>query len=151
MNFPLTFDLSTAAVKLKPGGSAQVVVTIRNVSPIVQHYEALVVGLPSDDLWSRDAEMTKLRPGEAGTITVTVALPVDTQMLGGTYVLGVLVRSPYQPREVSRAEELALTVETIAGITVTAFPEIIHGKNDGYWACRSGRVVRSVATNGARR
>lgn len=134
MNFPLTVELSTATLKLKPGASAEVVVAIRNVSPIVQHYEAMIVGLPSDDLWSRDAEMTKLRPGEAGTIGVTIALPPDTQLLGGTYVLGVLVRSPYQPREVSRAAELSLTVETIAGVTVTAFPEIVHGKDDGYFS-----------------
>jgi len=134
MDFPLTVDLSTAGIRLKPGGMADVVVTIRNVSPIVQHYEARVIGLPSEDLWSRDVETVKLRPGESGTITVKITLPQDTQVLGGTYVLGVLVRSPYQPNDVSRAEELTLVVETVAGITMSAFPEIIQGRNDGFFS-----------------
>ena len=131
MSFPLTIDLSATAVTLKPGAPASVVVTVRNVSPIVQHYEALVVGLPSEDLWSRDVETVKLRPGEAGAITVTISLPDGTRLLGGSYVLGVLVRSPYQPQEVSRAEELTMVVEAVAGVTLTAFPEIVHGKDEG--------------------
>lgn len=141
MSFPLTLDLSATAVTLKPGATASVVVTVRNVSPIVQHYEALVVGLPSDDLWSRDVDTVKLRPGEGGSITVTLALPATTQLLGGSYVLGVLVRSPYQPREVSRAEELTMVVEAVAGVTLSAFPEIVQGKDEGH-------VSVSVANTG---
>jgi len=129
--FPLTVDLGTTSVRLKPGGSADVSVTIRNISQVVQHYEVIVVGLPADQLWHTDVPVTKLRPGETGIVTLTLALPDGFPILGGDYLLGVLVRSPYDPASVCRSEELTLSVEAVTDLTLAVYPEVIQGSAGG--------------------
>jgi|GEM_PF-6112158 len=127
--FPLTVDLSAATLKVEPGGQASVVVGIRNVGQVVQHYEAGVVGLPSE-LWNRDVEVIKLRPGESGSITLTVRVPASGPLRGGTYHLAVLVRSPYQP-EVSRSEDLTLEVAAVTGVELAVQPTVVEGRAGG--------------------
>jgi hypothetical protein len=126
MTFPLSLTLAPAALSLKPGGSAEISVTINNISDLVQHYQVTIVGLPSDDLWSREQDITKLRPGESGVVRVRISLPDKGGLVGGQYVLGVLVTSPYQP-DVSRSADLTLTVEAVSGITMAAQPAIAYG------------------------
>ena len=66
--FPLTVVVTPNAVQIKPGGTAQISVDVKNVSDIVQHYQVTIVGLPSNDYWASEPAVTKLRPGESGTI-----------------------------------------------------------------------------------
>src|SRR4030095_9860178 len=101
----LTVALSPTARQTKPGASPQVTVTITNVSDIVEHYQVTLVGLPSNEYWATEPAMTKLRPRETGTIGVQVTVPERGGLLGGRYVLGVLVSSPYQP-DVARSADL---------------------------------------------
>ena len=119
--FPLTVAVTPNAVQVKPGGTAQISVDVTNVSDIVQHYQVTIVGLPSDDYWASEPAVTKLRPGESGTIGVRINLPEKGGVLGGRTDLGVLVTSPYQP-DVSRSVDLALDVSAVAGIELTATP-----------------------------
>ncbi len=126
----LTVDLSTAAVTVPPGSEAHVEVRIRNISQVVQHYQAGVVGAPADRMWQVTPEVIKLRPGESGTLDLTLRVPPDAPVTGGDYDLGVLVRSPYQP-EVSRAAELLLTVGSTTGVAMMVEPQVIEDTSAG--------------------
>lgn len=137
--FPLTVDLSATSLRVEPGGQASVVVSIRNVGQVVQHYEAGIVGLPRE-MWVRDVEVIKLRPGESGMITVTVRIPVAGPLRGGTYNLAVLVRSPYQP-EVSRSDDLTLEVAAVTGVELAVQPAVVEGR-------RGGRAMAAVSNQG---
>ena len=121
MAFGLTITVTPARVQLKPGGTTQVSVTITNVSDIVEHYQVALVGLPSHDYWTSEPALTKLRPKESGTVTLAITLPDQGGILGGRYVLGVFVTSPYQP-DVARSADLVLHVSATSGISLTATP-----------------------------
>ena len=132
-SFPLTVTVTPNAVQVKPGGSAQVSVQITNVSDIVEHYQVTVVGLPSDEYWASEPAVTKLRPREVGAINVRLTLPERGGLMGGLYVLGVLVTSPYQP-EVGRSADLTLEVGAVSGITLTATPMTASGTSSASYA-----------------
>jgi hypothetical protein len=132
-SFPLTVTVTPNAVQLKPGGSVQLSVHVSNVSDIVEHYQVTIVGLPSDDYWVSEPAVTKLRPRESGTIGVRLSLPERGGILGGRYVLGVLVTSPYQPN-VARSADLILDVTAVSGITLTANPMTASGTSSASYA-----------------
>ncbi|MFW6600011.1 hypothetical protein ACQBAU_13180 [Propionibacteriaceae bacterium Y2011] len=143
--FELTVDLSVPEVRVKPGGQAKVAISIRNIGQVVQHYRASLLGLPADELWATDVDVIKLRPGETGVINLELRIPqpgqaVNGRVLAGSYLLGVLVQSPYQP-EVSRSAELSLEVETIAGVHMSVQPEVVEARTEGH-------VVASLQNQG---
>lgn len=125
--FPLTVALQPDHLELKPGGTAGVTVAITNVSDIVEHYQVTLVGLPSDDYWTAEPAVTKLRPGETARIDLRISLPERGGVLGGRYPLGVLVTSTYQ-EDVSRSVDLPLDVGAVSGITLSATPVTVTGK-----------------------
>lgn len=142
-SFPVNIAVSPTMLRLGSGQQGELQVTITNVSDVVEHYDVTVVGLPSQEYWRCEGDVTKLRPGETGTVRVTVMLPPRGGLGGGTYALAVLVRSPYQPA-VSRAADVALTVEAVSGVTLSAQPTIAQGTteaNYGLLARNDGNVA----------
>lgn len=126
MAFPLAVELSPAALVVAPGGSAELSVTITNLSSVVEQYQVDVVGLPGGEPWSYDRSLTTLRPRESGTVHAVLSLPVKSAALAGTYVLAVLVSSPSEAT-VSRAAELQLEITAVSGLTITADPILAYG------------------------
>jgi hypothetical protein len=136
---------------VRPGQSVGVDVTIQNTSKAVEHYGATIVGLPRDDLSSCEPAVVKLRPGESGSVRVSIAIPPRPAPLAGLYTLGVLVRSPYQ-RQVSRCEELRLTVETAPAVTLEVQPEVVHGGAEATYTVgvvNEGNAPTEVALHGS--
>ena len=131
--FPLTVAVTPSALQVKPGASAQVTVTITNVSDIVEHYQVTLVGLPSNEYWTTEPAMTKLKPRGTGAIGVRITVPERGGLLGGRYVLGVLVSSPYQP-DVARSADLVLEVGVVSGMELTATPMTATGKTEAAYA-----------------
>src|SRR4051794_9512979 len=120
--FLLKVEISPSELEMKPGDSAQVVVKVTNVSDIVEHYQVRIVGLPSDDYWSSENKLTKLRPAESGTFKVRIQLPAKGDLLSGQHPLGVLVTSRDRPK-ISRSADLALEVGAVSGITLDPKPK----------------------------
>jgi hypothetical protein len=70
--------------------------------------------------------VTKLRPGETATPSVRLTLQSQPSAPAGLYTLGVLVHSRYR-QDVSRCEELLLTVAPVDKVTVLIEPEVATG------------------------
>jgi hypothetical protein len=122
-------------VTVRPGETTTVEVVIQNTSRAVEHYTTSVVGLPRDDLYACDPPTVKLRPGESGTVSVSLSMPERPAPDAGLYTLGVLVQAPYQ-RRVSRCEELRLDVQPAPGISVESQPEVATGGGTATYALR---------------
>ncbi len=138
-------------VTVRPGESVGVEVTIQNTSQAVEHYGPTIVGLPRDDLFGCEPSVVKLRPGESGTVQVSINIPERPAPDAGLYTLGVLVRSPYQ-RQVSRCEELRMDVQPAPALTVEAQPEVIAGGPDASYTLRvanEGNTVVAVTLSGS--
>jgi hypothetical protein len=120
-------------VTVQPGAGTEVEVTIQNTGRSVEHYDTTVVGLPRDDLFGCVPPTVKLRPGESGTVRVTLSIPERPAPDAGLYTLGVLVRSPYQ-KQVSRCEELRLDVQPAPGVSIAAAPEVVTGGGSARYA-----------------
>ncbi len=138
-------------VTVRPGESVGVEVTIQNTSQAVEHYGPTIVGLPRDDLFGCEPSVVKLRPGESGTVQVSINIPERPAPDAGLYTLGVLVRSPYQ-RQVSRCEELRMDVQPAPALTVEAQPEVVAGGPDASYTLRvanEGNTVVAVTLSGS--
>jgi hypothetical protein len=120
-------------VTVAPGEGTEVEVTIQNTGRSVEHYDTTVVGLPRDDLFGCVPPTVKLRPGESGTVRVTLSVPERPAPDAGLYTLGVLVRSPYQ-KQVSRCEELRFDVQPAPGVSIAAAPEVVTGGGSARYA-----------------
>jgi hypothetical protein len=132
-SFPLNVEVTPKSLQLKPGASGVLQVKITNVGDIVQHYQVTIVGLPSDEYWSTEPAVTKLKPQESAVIRVDITLPEKGGVVGQRYDLGVLVTSPYDAN-VSRSVDLALDVTAMPGITLTASPLMVYGKSSAAYA-----------------
>ncbi len=130
MAFELAIELGTSVLRLKPGTSATLDVGITNTGTLVQHYQVELLGLPGAGMVGPPNEPLKLLPKESGRVPVTVSLPADSPVPAGQYRIGVLVRSPFAAN-VSRTAELVLDVGSVAGFTLTAYPEVVEGRGSG--------------------
>ncbi|MCW5952420.1 MAG: hypothetical protein KIT69_09205, partial [Propionibacteriaceae bacterium] len=130
MAFELAIELGAAVLRLKPGTSATLDVGITNTGSLVQHYQVELLGLPGAGMVGPPNEPLKLLPKESGRVPVTVTLPADSPVPAGQYRIGVLVRSPFAAN-VSRTAELVLDVGSVAGFTLTAYPEVVEGRGSG--------------------
>jgi hypothetical protein len=126
MALPMRVTVSPDRVDADPGDAVNIEVTVRNTSDIVEHYVIDTLGLPDGAVAESEPAVTKLRPGETGTATVRLAVGKEPPATAGLYTLGVLVRSRYRD-EVSRCEELPLTVAQVDSITVRVEPEVATG------------------------
>jgi hypothetical protein len=126
MALPVRVTVSPERLDANPGDSFTVEVTVRNTSDIVEHYEIEMLGLPDGSYGDATPEVTKLRPGETGSVTLRVTIPERPPAPAGTYILGVLARSLYRG-EVSRCEELPLTVAPLDRVSVVVDPEVATG------------------------
>jgi hypothetical protein len=136
---------------LRPGENVGVDVTIQNASQVVEHYNVSIVGLPRDDLYGCEPSVVKLRPGESGSIQVSISIPDKPAPDAGLYTLGVLVRSPYQ-RQISRCEELRLEVQPAPALTIEAQPDVSTGGPDAVYTLRvanEGNTVVAVTLTGS--
>jgi hypothetical protein len=140
MAFPLRVSVSPEHLETDPGDAPTVEVTVRNTSDIVEHYVIDLLGLPAGSGAHAEPEVTKLRPGETGTAAVRIAVPSEPPAPAGLYTLGVLVRSRYRD-DVSRCEELPLTVAQVEAVSVRVEPEVATGG-------RSARYVVDVVNGG---
>ncbi|NLT53062.1 MAG: hypothetical protein GXX79_00520 [Actinomycetales bacterium] len=113
-------------ISLAPGGSAKVQVAVVNSGTIVEHYAAQVLGLPPGQSARVEPPTLKLNPGQRGTMTVHLELTGPRPPSAGTFMLGVLVSSPYR-QEVSRCEELALEVQPAPALSLRVRPEVATG------------------------
>jgi hypothetical protein len=140
MVLPLRVTVSPEHAEAAPGESLTLTVTVRNASDIVEHYGVEVLGLPDGATARANPDVTKLRPGESGTVTVQLTIPDKPPAAAGDYVLGVLARSRYRD-DVSRCVELPLAVAAVENLTVRVTPEVVHGG-------RYGRYDVEVANDG---
>jgi hypothetical protein len=120
-------SLEPARVALKPGDvPATIAVTIMNTSEITEHYAVSVVGLPEGATIGAPP-VSKLNPGQTGTVELQIGLAAERPPNRGVHVLGVRVRSPYRP-EVSRAEELTLVIAGVPSLSILAEPEAVTSR-----------------------
>jgi hypothetical protein len=140
MAFPLRVSVTPDRLDASPGEALTVEVAVRNTSDIVEHYVIDLLGLPPGATARPEPEVTKLRPGESGAATVRLAIPQQPPAPAGHYPLGVLVRSRYR-EDVSRCEDLPLTVAPLHRIAVRVAPEVATGRG-------SARYTVEVANTG---
>ncbi|MEJ3750438.1 NEW3 domain-containing protein [Actinomycetes bacterium KLBMP 9797] len=126
MATPLRVAVSIESIAAAPGDTFTFDVTVRNTSDIVEHYVVEILGLPTGATTRIEPDIAKLRPGESATATVRLAVPENAAAAAGLYTLGVLVRSRYRG-EVSRCEELPLTLAAVDDVTVRVDPEVATG------------------------
>jgi hypothetical protein len=150
MAIALKVTVSPERISLPPGESADVELTIQNASQVVEHFAATVVGLPSNDLWSCEPEVVKLRPREVGTLRLKIEVPERGGLVAGPYTLGLVVKSPYS-QEVSRCEELPLDVQPAPALTMSVQPEVVTGGKVGHYGVsltNEGNMPMAVTLSG---
>src|SRR5438552_3801286 len=107
-------------VTVRPGEGTEVEVTIQNTGRSVEHYDTTVVGLPRDDLYGCVPPTVKLRPGESGTVTVNLRVPV--RAAAGTDLssekLVTFTQRPRIPGGPLRFVGIALAVGVLATATL---------------------------------
>lgn len=151
MAAPVKVTFAPEQIALSPGESADLEVSIQNASQVVEHFATTVLGLPRDDLYSCEPAVVKLRPREMGTVRVRINVPERGGLPAGPYLLGLLVRSPYQ-RDVSRCEELPLELQPAPALTMTVQPEVVTGGKTGMYAisaANEGNTPLAVALTGS--
>ncbi|MFI7601354.1 hypothetical protein [Actinoplanes sp. NPDC049681] len=126
MTLPLRVTVAPERADAAPGDNLTFDVSVRNASDIVEHYGVELLGLPDGATVRTEPDVAKLRPSEAGTLTVRVTLPVQPPAPAGTYVVGALVRSKYR-HDVSRCVEIPVELAAVERITVQATPEVVTG------------------------
>ncbi|MEV6596444.1 hypothetical protein AB0M36_06190 [Actinoplanes sp. NPDC051346] len=140
MTLPLRVTVAPERADAAPGDNLTFDVSVRNASDIVEHYGVELLGLPDGATVRTEPDVAKLRPTEAGTLTVRVTLPVHPPAPAGTYVVGALVRSKYR-HDVSRCVEVPVDLAAVERITVQATPEVVTGG-------RAGQYTIEVANGG---
>jgi hypothetical protein len=126
MALPLRVTVSPDRVDANAGDVLTLDVTVRNTSDIVEHYVIDTVGLPQGASARTEPEVTKLRPGETGNATVRLTVQQQPPPEAGVYTLGVVVHSRYRD-EISRCEELPLTVAPVENVALRIAPEVATG------------------------
>jgi hypothetical protein len=139
MVFALRVTVAPDRLDAASGESFDLAVTVRNTSDIVEHYAIDVLGLPPGANAVADPEVTKLRPGETGAATVRLTLQQDPPTPAGYYILGVLAHSRYR-EEVSRCEELPLTVRPEERVNIRVAPEVATGGRSARYAVEVANV-----------
>jgi hypothetical protein len=139
MVFALRVTVAPDRLDAASGESFDLAVTVRNTSDIVEHYAIDVLGLPPGANAVADPEVTKLRPGETGSATVRLTLQQDPPTPAGYYILGVLAHSRYR-EEVSRCEELPLTVRPEERVNIRVAPEVATGGRSARYAVEVANV-----------
>ncbi|TCO55207.1 hypothetical protein [Actinocrispum wychmicini] len=137
-------------ISLRPGESADVELTIQNASQVVEHFAGSVVGLPSNDLYTCEPEVVKLRPREVGTLRMKITVPDRGGLVAGPYTLGLVVKSPYS-QEVSRCEELPLEVQPAPALTMQVQPEVATGGKIAHYGvnlANEGNMPMAVTLSG---
>src|SRR4051812_8310481 len=142
MALPLRVTVSPDRIEAASGDSHTLDVTVRNTSDIVEHYVIDVEGLPNGSSARAEPELTKLRPGETGVAKVHLTVPAEPPTAAGLYTMGVVVHSRYR-KDVSRCEEIPLTVAPVEKVTVRVEPEVAAG---GRFAQYSVEVVNDGNT-----
>lgn len=138
-------------ISLRPGETADVELTIQNASQVVEHFAGSVVGLPSNDLYTCEPEVVKLRPKEVGTLRMKISVPDRGGMVAGPYTLGLVVKSPYS-QEVSRCEELPLDVQPAPSLTMQVQPEVATGGKTAHYGvnmANEGNMPMAVTLSGS--
>jgi hypothetical protein len=126
MALPLRVTVSPDHLDANPGDVLTLEVTVRNTSDVVEHYVIDTLGLPEGAGARSEPEVTKLRPGETGNAAVHLTVKQQPPPEAGVYTLGILVRSRYRD-EISRCEELPLTVAPVEKVSLRIEPEVATG------------------------
>jgi len=145
MAFLLALDLSASVLRLKPGATEAVTVTITNTSSVVQHYLVELRGLPGPDMATVPTEPVRLLPLESAAVKVTIALARDLPVPAGQYRVGLRAYSPYQA-DVSRTAELTLEVAPVAGLSINPYPEVVEGRGGGGFTVKAQNTGNSPGT-----
>ncbi|MEE6258983.1 COG1470 family protein [Plantactinospora sonchi] len=133
MALPLRVTLSPERLDVVPGDAPTVAVTVTNTSDVVEHYVIDPLGLPEGWQARVEPEVTKLRPGETGTASITFGVRREPPAPAVSQVLGVLVRSRYR-EDVSCCEELPLTVAPVDRVALRIEPEVASGGRSAWYA-----------------
>ncbi|MFC6016052.1 hypothetical protein ACFP2T_07580 [Plantactinospora solaniradicis] len=126
MALPLRVTLSPDRLDVAPGDAPVIEVTVSNTSDVVEHYVVDTLGLPDGWRARTEPDVTKLRPGETGTASITFEVRRDPPAPAGSHVLGVLLRSRYRD-DVSCCEELPLTIAPVDQVAIRIEPEVATG------------------------
>jgi len=92
-------------LRVTPGETERLTLVVRNGSSIVETYDIIVLG-PTASWVQPSVEQVSLFPGEEGSVDIVVSPPRVSQVVAGTYVLGVQVMSRVARRNASTAETL---------------------------------------------
>jgi hypothetical protein len=150
MSTPMKVTVVPDRIQLRPGESADVELTVQNASQVVEHFAGSVVGLPSNDLFTCEPEVVKLRPREVGTLRMKISVPERGGLVAGPYTLGLVVKSPYS-QEVSRCEELPLDVQPAPALTMDVQPEVATGGKVAHYGVNmvnEGNMPMAVTLSG---
>ncbi|MET0238227.1 MAG: hypothetical protein ABW224_26535, partial [Kibdelosporangium sp.] len=151
MAIAMKVTVSPERIALRPAETADIEVTVQNASQVVEHFAASVVGLPSNDLWTCEPDVVKLRPKEVGTLRMTISVPERGGLVAGPYTLGLVVKSPYS-QEVSRCEELPLDVQPAPALAMNVQPEVANGGKTGSFVvnlANEGNMPMAVTLSGS--
>ncbi len=121
-------SLSQQAVTVAPGRSADVAVTIHNVSPRDDRYRVEVSGV--DPGWIRMSTADSAVAGRAqGQLTMTIAPPQAPKSRAGTFQASITVKSQQSSEEVTA--DVAITVAAVLAYTVSLTPPVRSSRFEG--------------------
>jgi hypothetical protein len=96
--------LDREQVRATPGGAPEsVVVTIQNMSRVVDWYRLGVTGVPRDWISGIDQNV-QLNPRQQGSVTLTIHPPAEPTTTAGTHTAQIFVRSREQNVVVAKTE-----------------------------------------------
>jgi uncharacterized repeat protein (TIGR01451 family) len=134
-----TVQLQEAPLKIQPGESASMPVTIRNDSGVIDDFSVDIVGSPTG--WATvDPQVLPLFPGTEGQVTVTFRPPRDSSTPAGWTPFAVRVSSREDPAG-TNIEEGVLQVLPFEDLTALLVPATARGR-------RTGRYKLGVENHG---
>jgi eukaryotic-like serine/threonine-protein kinase len=120
--------LEKRAFAVTPGRSEVILVYVRNLGPLADHFTVSIEGIPP--AWLAQPGSAQLKPGQHETVTLTIRPPRTPESRAGTYTLKVHTASRSDPHQITTIPA-SLRVEAYTGFTSELQPQRIRTGKDG--------------------
>jgi hypothetical protein len=124
-------SLAQAAVRVEPGGEAELEIRVHNNGRVVDEFE--LAGLGDAAAWiSTDPERVSLLPGDEATVRVIFRPPREHSVAAGPIPFGIMVRSREDPQG-SVVEEGTVEVGQFVDDGIELLPRTARGRRSAIY------------------
>ena len=109
-------------LSLTPGTAATLKVTLANYGQLVEFFQVVCEGVPTEWLRSRDTEL-QINPGATAETLLTVLAPRSPEARAGTYPVALRMLSTNSNTFIDQSEDVQWTVQPFSDCAMTLSPQ----------------------------